>query len=510
MSGVATKEAQKSELFSSVPRSVSSRFLLVDLNNFASFPTLAIGILIAALRNVGHSVELVVPLAYNVPGSTRERPDTLARHLIRKAHHSTIPGLRWARDGLRSVYYWNKNRPNSKTLREIEYAIARGPDLILLSAYLMHYDSVVRICALAKRRNIPVIVGGPALNLTGPARRWRDIPGVTAVYGGEADLTLPSIVDAVLAGHDLSGFPGVLTKHSTDMIAAPPLRSLNDAPVPDFSDFPWDRYPVRILPIMTGRGCQWSKCVFCSDVVSANGRTFRTRTIDNVIEEVREQARRYGVNNFLFLDLKLNSNPAMFRGIAESIQDAAPGAQWIGTVHVDTRADNGLSPRDLKAAALSGMRRISCGLETGSQRLLDLMDKGTTVSANAAFVRNAAEAGLSVRCTMFRGFPGETADDLLLTARFLEENARYIDRIHFNDFSAPEETPIWHTLRSAETADAGFRITGRDIANARAIYRNANAAGSSYRRAKARVLAAIYTINRRPLRPEAQIFDGLM
>ena len=498
------------QLFHRVAQPQGRNILMVDLNNFASFPTLAIGILIASLRSVGHSVDLVVPLAYDVPGSTREKPDTLIKHIMRRVHHTTFPGVRWARDALRSAYYWKLNRPNATTLREVERGIDRRPDLVLLSAYLMHYESVVRICALAARRGIPVIVGGPALNLAGAAERWRDIPGVTAIYGGEADITLPSIVEATIAGDDLSNFPGVLTQGGKQMLAAPPLRLLNESPMPDFSDFPWDRYPVRILPIMTGRGCQWGKCVFCSDVVSANGRTFRTRTIDNVMVEVREQSRRYGVENFLFLDLKLNSNPAVFRGIAEGIQDAAPGAQWIGTVHVDNRADNGLSRRDLKAAAVSGMRRISCGLETGSQRLLDLMDKGTTVEGNAAFVRNASEAGLSVRCTMFRGFPSETAEDLIQTAKFLEDHASFIDRIHFNDFSLPEETPIWHAIKSAKGFYPGIEIIGRDLPNARATYRNLDAGGASYRRAKARVLAAVYAINRRRLRPEAQMFDGLM
>ena len=46
-------------------------------------------------------------------------------------------------------------------------------------------------------------------------------------------------------------------------------------------------------------------------------------------------------NNFLFLDLKLNSYPALWRGIIEGIQQRIPGAQWIGTIHVDTRKDSG-------------------------------------------------------------------------------------------------------------------------------------------------------------------------
>ena len=511
MRGTMSDTRSSGVRFSELANNPRHNILLVDLNNFASFPTLAIGILIAALRNAGHSVQLIVPLAYDVPGSMREKPDTRWTHLARKLHHSTAPGMRWVRDTARRLYYAYRHRPHATVLREVGKALDRKPDLLLLSVYLMHYPTVVELCARARSLGVPVIVGGPALNLPDVAKRWRDIPGVTALYGGEADIVLPEIVHTLLMGGDISSFPGVVPgKSQNAMIAAPPLRELDRSPTPDFTDFAWDRYPVRIVPIMTGRGCQWGRCVFCSDVVSANGRTFRTRSLENVMMEIREQSRRYATNNFLFLDLKLNSHPALFRGIAERIQIAAPGAQWIGTVHVDTRSDNGLSARDLKNAANAGMRRISFGLETASPRLLDLMDKGTSIEAIEAFVRHASEAGLSVRATMFRGFPGETADDLAITNAFLMRHSSYIDRIRFNDFSVPEETPIWFALRKQDPKYPDTRLTGTDHRSARANYVSGYADSAAYRRAKSRLLATIHAINRRPLRPEAQMFDGLM
>jgi radical SAM superfamily enzyme YgiQ (UPF0313 family) len=185
-----------------------------------------------------------------------------------------------------------------------------------------------------------------------------------------------------------------------------------------------------------------------------------------------------------------------------------PGAQWIGTVHVDTRADNGLSRSDLRAAAAGGMRRVSFGLESGSQRMLDLMQKGSTVEGNAAFIRHAFEAGISVRCTMFKGYPGETFEDLLETAAFLEAHAHYIDRVRFNDFSILEDTPVWQQVQDGMVPELLVRghkpVLGRAFADQRATQT------AKYRRAKARVLEAVYAINRRTLRPGARMFDGMM
>lgn len=482
--------------------------LLVDLNNFATFPTLAVGILVAALRNAGHEVRLLVPLAYDVPASERERVERRSDHWMRRIHLSTWPPGRWFRDSARGVRYWWLQRPHRRVLREVSREISRKPDIVLLSAYLQHYATVVEIGKLAQRAGVPLLLGGPAFNLKGVSEAWRTIPGLVAIFGGEADTLIPELIDTVIQGGDLLRFDGIVLPDGRRSRPAPPFRALDSSPLPDFSDFPWDRYRVRIVPIMTGRGCQWAKCSFCSDVVSANGRTYRTRSLDSVLHEMREQSRRHATSNFLFLDLKLNSNPALLRGIVEHAQDVVPGAQWIGTVHVDTRVDNGLSRTELRMAAVSGMRRVSFGLESGSQRMLDLMNKGSTVEANSMFIRHAFEAGISVRCTMFKGYPGETADDLDRTARFLEDHVGYIDRIRFNDFSILEDTPIWNEVLRDRVADIEAR--GGQGRLGRTPYVNRSAQGVDYRRAKARVLEAVHSINRRHLKPGAQMFDGMM
>lgn len=486
------------------------RILLVDLNNFASFPTLAVGLLVASLRNAGHRVDLLVPLAYDVPAAAREKPDRLHHKWMRALHLSTTPGLIVFRNAMRSAFYWYHRRPHETVIREVGRALDQRPDILLLSAYLQHHATVVELCRLAKERSVPVLLGGPAFNLKGTTEAWRTIPGLTAIYGGEADLVAPELVTAILAKQDMSGVPGITLSDGRGTPAAPPFRELDRSSVPDFTDFPWDRYPVRIVPIMTGRGCQWGRCLFCSDVVSANGRTFRTRSVESVLNEMREQSRRCATTNFLFLDLKLNSNPHLLRGLVEHVQTAVPGAQWIGTVHVDRRQDNGLSRNELGAAARAGMRRVSFGLESGSQHVLDLMDKGSSVEGNEAFIRHASEAGISVRCTMFQGFPGETAEDLSMTADFLVRNERYIDRVRFNDFSILEDTPIWHKLMAEANSYPGLSIKGIDKRHAKASYAYTPSRHPEYRRARARVLEAVYGINRRPLRDEARMFDGLM
>lgn len=484
--------------------------LIVDLNNFATFPTLAIGLLVASLRNKGMEVQLLSPLAYDVPAAAREKRESYKDHVARRIHLSTMPAFRVARDGMRNARDWWKNRPHPRVLQETAKALAARPDAILLSAYLQHYKTVQHIGALAAEAGIPLLLGGPMFNLPEVADAWLKTPGLAAIVGAEVDHTIPKIVMSLKAGEDLLAYDGVVLPDGRRSKTAAPLRDLDTVPVPDFTDFPWDRYPFKIIPIMAARGCQWNKCTFCSDIISASGRTFRTRSADGVIHEMREQARRHGTDKFLFLDLKLNSNPALFRGIIETIQHNVPGAEWIGTVHVDQRRDSGLSRADLKAAVAAGMRRASFGLETGSQRLLDAMQKGSSVEANSDFIRSSYEAGLSIRATMFKGYPGETADDLELTATFLEKHAAYIDRIRMNEFSILSGTPIFNAVDARPEDYENIRIVKRDHRKAKAIYVNHENGGMAYRQAKKRVLKVVYDINRKEIRSSARAFDGLM
>jgi radical SAM superfamily enzyme YgiQ (UPF0313 family) len=486
------------------------RAVLVDLNNFATFPTLAVGILVAALRKAGIDVEVVCPLAFGVPATEREHRETILDHCARRIHLSTWPAITWARDMARASRTWWLERPHPRTLRVVARALDSGPDVVLLSAYLQHYRSVTEIGRMAAARGVPMLLGGPMFNLIETSEAWRAVPGLVAIVGGEVDLVLPNLVAAVCRGGDLLAFEGVLLPDGRRSRTSSPLRDLDAVPVPDFTDFPWDRYRFRVIPTMAGRGCQWARCTFCSDVQSASGRTFRTRGIDSVLAELGEQSCRHGTRNFIFLDLKLNSSPALLRGLAEHVQRVVPGAEWIGTVHVDQRRDNGLSRQELNALVRSGMRRVSFGLESGSQRVLDLLDKGCTVENNAAFIHDAHEAGLSVRCTMFTGYPGETASDLDATADFLRRHGKLIDRVRFNDFSIHEQTPVYDTLRSNSARFPQIRVKALQRRRAAVSFKNTEVAAREYRRARGRALAQVYAINRRPLRVGARAFDGLM
>lgn len=487
------------------------RTLLVDLNNYARFPTLAIGYLVAALRGAGMQVEVLSPLAYGLPATEREHQETLRDQAIRRIYFATHPALISSHDALRIARSRWISRPNPMVLKETTHAIEeRRPDVLLLSAYLEHFPSVVALGRVAAERGVPLLLGGPMFNVEQVAREWLDVPGVTAVVGAEVDLSLPELVATAVDGGDLTRFPGVMLPDGRKGPPAKPLQELGRLPVPDFSDFPWDKYPHKIIPVMTGRGCNWSRCTFCSDVKSANGRTFRSRPVESVLAEIEEQSAKYGTRDVLFLDIKLNSDQAMWHGIIENFQDVLPGGQWVGTVHVQRGNDNGLSRDEVFAARKSGWVRTTFGLETGSQKLNDSMAKGTTIEGMSRFVKDASEAGISVRATTILGYPGEQASDIDATVAFLGQHEQYFDRIRLSRFKAIPGTRFANLYTRRPGRFKGVSHFKWNYRYARATYSYDDAKKRVYRRSKAEMLRLVYRINKKPLRLGAEAFDGLM
>lgn len=492
--------------------------LLVDLNNFARYPSLSVGYLAAVLRRAGQAVRVFAPLMVGVRGVARERRvgrfDLLAAKLNHHVATSGSDHLRAWRDRLAASRLSEINRQADAVVDGFREEFARArPRVVMISTYLMYRAVCERICALCRAEGIPVLVGGPYFAEEAVVEDWLKIPGLSALAAGEVELELPRIVDALARGRDVSVFEGVIVRGADGTAAgsvAKPLPNLDAVPHPDYSDFPWDRYPNRIVPVVTGRGCGWGVCHFCSDVTSTAGRSFRSRDPADVLAELRGHHKRYGASRFVFTDLKLNSNVSMWRALSGRIQEAVPGARWIGAVHVDSQGDNGLSGSELRDASASGCVRLTTGLETGSQRMARLMRKGTQVDAISRFLHDATAAGISCRCTMILGYPGEQAEDVHASAEFLESNVDVIERVSLNRLAIVAGTRLDELVHRKPGRFAGVRIVAEDAATARVDHHNEVTRQRVHRKAVMRLLSAVHRINARPLSARAAEFEGVM
>ncbi|MGK7866199.1 B12-binding domain-containing radical SAM protein [Falsiroseomonas sp. E2-1-a20] len=488
--------------------------LIVDLNNFAHYPTIAVGMLCAALRAAGHAVTVFSPLSVGVTGFGRAgrshrlgHIDSMLRLVTAMSGNALVRGVR-AR-AARLI------RPDTEKIATRIFEAFRdrlgqaGPDVVLVSAYTMYLDAVRLMAMECARRGVPLIVGGSYFNDRAIAADWLALPGVSAVVAGEAEPFVSDLVQAATARAALDGFPGVWTAGSNRQ-PGPPLRDLDSLPFADYADFPWQRYPNRIVPIMTGRGCGWGVCTFCSDVTTVAGRSFRSRSPGNVLDEISYQSARHDAKLFVMLDLKLNSSLPVWHALIDQMPKRVPGARWTASVHVGLEEANGLSLDELRAARAAGLVRMTTGLESGSQRVLNTMAKGTRVARTSQFIRDVAAAGISLRTTVIVGHPNETPADLAQTARFLESHAFGIERVMVNRFSVMPGTPIHDRMLRSPGKFPGIRFRTLDARNAVLEHYNGAEHAPGFHGALWRLLTVSNRINRQKMNPAAEIFEGVL
>lgn len=491
----------------------SPKVLVVDLNNFARYPSIAIGYLVAVLREGGFEVELLAPLSTGITGVPREPRPPWWGALDREFRYRTGTSRSRAVQQMRTWYTSRRvsklARSGDAVAREFSRRLDSGVDAVLVSTYLMYHPHCVELARLCGERDIPFVLGGPYFAVADVAREWVGMPGLTALVGGEVEPHLCELVRRVIARESVEDLPGVWRTEPLSL-HAPPLADLDAVPYPDYSDFPWDRYPNTIVPIITGRGCGWGVCSFCADITSTAGRSFRSRSVANVLGELEHQHARHGARLFVFTDLKLNSSVDMWRGVVGGIQAAVPGARWIGAVHVGTRGPNGLDADALRAARAAGMVRLTTGLESGSQRVLDRMAKGTDLTVTSRFLKDARAAGISVRTTMFTGYPGETAEDLQRTADFLEAHAECLERVPLYRFTLNHGTLFEQQLRRRPEQFPTLTHLRPDPRVAVIPHHYTETEDPAYRRGIRRLLRVVHRINRKPLLPSARDFEGVM
>lgn len=185
---------------------------------------------------------------------------------------------------------------------------------------------------------------------------------------------------------------------------------------PDFDGFDLDKFLLPTLPLSTSRGCHFAKCTFCNHYKTYSGyyANDASRTVD-VIEHLH---RRHGTRFFHFVDdmLEVESGTAIADEIIRRGLDVniITYARFEKKFHQDRTI--------LERWHRAGIRVIEWGLESASQRVLNLMVKGVAVRNVQHILDISSSHGIVNKLMLFHNYPGETVDDLKMTVDFLRAN----------------------------------------------------------------------------------------
>lgn len=264
---------------------------------------------------------------------------------------------------------------------------------------------------------------------------WFD---TAVVYEGESAYL--KLTEAVKSGGDFSALPNLIYKDGTGIHTNKEVCSeaLAELPPPDFDGLPLEKYfvPDLILPYLATRGCYWGRCTFC-DHFQGYVEGFRTKQVDQIMEEIKHLKEKYGTRFFHFTDESYP--PALFQKLSRRLIDDKLDIAW--TTHMRFE-ESLLEEKVWKDVAESGCKYLHFGYESGNQRVLKLMDKATKLDAIETNLRMSSEAGIWNHLMGFFGFPGETEQEADDSKAFVEKNADHIHSLGFMTFVLGKYSPI--------------------------------------------------------------------
>jgi Radical SAM superfamily len=278
----------------------------------------------------------------------------------------------------------------------------------------------------------------PAFELAGMLKR--EMPELELIGGGglltswkqmlcELDLRLPPF-DRVVFG------PGEAPLLALARGEASDEYFLEDSSltgfVPDYSFAELEKYlsPEPVLPLSTSRGCYWKQCQFCPEA-SAPVHPFAMAGQNAIPDLMRQFATDFGVRHFHLTD---NAIPVRQLDSLAAASLLLEGLNWHGFVRFEPALEDGEFVRRLAA---SGCRMLQLGLESGSQQVLDRLDKGIQLAGVERILENLQDAGIASYVYVMLGIPGETEADAELTRTFLLEHATKIDYLNLSIMNLP-------------------------------------------------------------------------
>lgn len=194
--------------------------------------------------------------------------------------------------------------------------------------------------------------------------------------------------------------------------------------VPDFSDFDLSYYPH--LALYGARSCPY-QCKFCSETI--NWGKYRKKNVHQTVEEFIKLYKRYSYQLFLMTDSTLNP---IITDLAKAVIKSGISIYWDGFLRADTRA---CETENTWLWRRGGFYRAKLGLESGSQRVLEMMNKKITIEQSEVTLAALAYAGIKTTTYWLFGFPGETEGDFRMTLDFIEKNKDNIYEADCNAFN---------------------------------------------------------------------------
>jgi anaerobic magnesium-protoporphyrin IX monomethyl ester cyclase len=319
----------------------------------------------------------------------------------------------------------------------VDYLERQKPDFFLIYDDGFNYltkmcltnmrDAAFKMIQIAKEKGCMVIVSSS--DATDCHEMYLQ-QGADFIILGEAELTLLEVLSEFKKEHqDFSTIQGLAFLQNNSVVKTAKrnvMKELDDLPLPA-----WDLIDIEpyreswmkkvgyfSLNMATTRGCPF-KCNWCAKPIYGN--RYNTRSPENVVAELKMLKEKFNFDHIWFCDDIFGLKPGWVKAFAEIIEKENLHFKF----KMQGRVDLLLQENGIKDLARAGCENIWMGAESGSQRILDAMDKGTTVKQIYQATRLLKKHDIKPSFFIQFGYPGETRDDIEKTIKMIHELLPY-------------------------------------------------------------------------------------
>ena len=311
-------------------------------------------------------------------------------------------------------------RPKKPLAQDVAEIVAWKPDVIAFTSMTTSYQSVEESAVLLKEAlGVPIIIGGPHAT-TLPELTLQN-PHIDFLVYGEGEYVFRDWLRQIEAGDTNWGQnKGLWYKDADGNVVNGGEREL----IPDLDELPFPArhlfdlkaYPLyapdgeQMLTVLTSRGCPY-KCSFCFKGIV--GRTYRQRSPENIVAELRELIDRYDVRNFYFMDDLFTINVKRLEAILDYFIAQDLGVRWRCLARVDR-----VNPELLNKMYQAGCRQIHFGIESGNPEILKKTAKHIDLDQVRQAIEWTEDAGIMSKGYFILGLPGDNEETMNETIEF--------------------------------------------------------------------------------------------
>jgi anaerobic magnesium-protoporphyrin IX monomethyl ester cyclase len=361
--------------------------------------------------------------------------------------------------------------------KQKEFILETKPDVLAIYTNLMTKLNVLRTIRFVRSQpelsHTRIVLGGPEVRNHVDNFLLHGADFIVLGEGEESTLELVQFLDekATCSLQDIAGIAYLREGKTTYNAERAKLRDLDELPMPNrkkvnmqlYFDAWKSRHGTNAISINTMRGCPYS-CKWCSRAVY--GQSYRRRSPKHVADEMEWISKNYEVDSIWFVDDVFTVSHKWLKEFRDELTTRNIRIPFECITRADRMNEEVIA--DLKA---SGCFRVWIGAESGSQKVIDLMDRRVDVNKVRDMIRKAQENGIQAGTFIMVGYPGETQEDIFETVTHLKESNP--DLFTITVAYPIKGTPLYQEVENVFIEDLPWETsTDRDIDFKRTYSRN--------------------------------------